>query len=90
MTYVLLYLLAISLVTCAAFGLDKRAAMRGDWRIEERTLLLLAAVGGSPGAVLAQRIFRHKTKKQPFATWLLLIMALQAATVVALLWLRYR
>jgi uncharacterized membrane protein YsdA (DUF1294 family) len=83
---VLLYILAINLAAFGAFALDKRAAERGDWRIRERTLLLLAAAGGSAGAITAQKTLRHKTKKQPFATWLLLIVVAQAALAGAALW----
>lgn len=81
---ILLYLLAVNLAAFAAMGLDKSSAIRGVERIPERTLLTLAAVGGSLGAVAAQQVFRHKTRKQPFATWLLVIVAVQAALVLIL------
>ena len=65
---ILLYLLAVNLAAFAAMGLDKSSAIRGVERIPERTLLTLAAVGGSFGAVAAQQVFRHKTRKQPFTS----------------------
>lgn len=55
-----------NLLTYAAFALDKRRAVEGGWRIPERTLLLLAALGGWPAAKLAQHRLRHMTRKQPF------------------------
>lgn len=61
----------------AAFGLDKRFARNGSWRISEGTLLGLALVGGSVGAVAAQHFFRHKTRKEPFRSSLYLIVFLQ-------------
>ena len=57
---------AVSAVTFAAYGLDKRAARRGTRRTPEVTLHLLSLLGGWPGALVAQRTFRHKTVKQPF------------------------
>lgn len=63
---VALYALA-SLVTFAVYALDKRAAKATErFRIPERTLQGLALAGGVPGAWLAQRRLRHKTRKQPF------------------------
>jgi uncharacterized membrane protein YsdA (DUF1294 family) len=75
----------INLIAFAAMGWDKSSAVRGVERIPERTLLTLAAVGGSVGAVAAQQVFRHKTRKQPFANWLLAIVALQAIAAVSLM-----
>ncbi|PTS89439.1 MULTISPECIES: DUF1294 domain-containing protein [unclassified Caulobacter] len=77
-------LLAINLATFAAYGWDKAAAgRRGERRIPERTLLALAALGGSPAALLARHTLRHKTRKQPFVAWLFLIVFLQVAAGVA-------
>lgn len=79
------YLALANLVAFAAMGLDKSSARRGGQRIPERTLLTLAAVGGGPGAVLAQQVFRHKTRKQPFASVLYAILIAQLALAVFLL-----
>lgn len=84
---VALYGAVINMATFAAFALDKRAAERRAWRIPERRLLLLAAFGGSPAALAAQQMLRHKTRKEPFRTWLWVIVAVQAA---ALAWMAYR
>lgn len=59
------------------FGFDKQQAVEGGWRVPERVLLLTALLGGSIGARIAQRRFRHKTRKQPFGFLLDLIVALQ-------------
>lgn len=58
--------LLVSLITFCAYALDKRAARRGAWRTSESTLHLLALFGGWPGALLAQRWVRHKTRKVAF------------------------
>jgi len=78
-----LYLLAINAATFAAFALDKRAAERRAWRIPEHRLLMMAAFGGSPGALVAQQTLRHKTRKEPFRTSLWLIVAAQAAVLAS-------
>jgi uncharacterized membrane protein YsdA (DUF1294 family) len=82
------YLVAVNLVAFAAFGIDKRCAERRARRIPERRLLGLAAAGGGAGAVAAQRLFRHKTVKEPFASRLRLILTLQAIAVALVLALR--
>ena len=64
-------------------GLDKRFATLGGHRISERTLLTLAAIGGSLGAIAAQQAFRHKTRKEPFRTLLWITPVWQAAAVGA-------
>lgn len=56
----------LSLVTFAAYGLDKRAARRSAPRTSEQNLLTLGALGGWPGALVAQQTFRHKTRKRSF------------------------
>lgn len=71
-------------LSAAAFGAcvaDKRRAARGRARVRERTLLLLALAGGSPGLVLAMLAARHKTRKAAFLAPLGLILLAQAAAV---------
>ncbi|MBQ9458533.1 MAG: DUF1294 domain-containing protein [Oscillospiraceae bacterium] len=60
------YLIAVNLAAFAAFGADKRRAKRGERRISERTLFLLAIFGGSLGAVCGMCAFHHKTKHRYF------------------------
>ena len=61
-----LYLICINMITIAVYGIDKRNAVHGKWRIRVSTLLTLAAVGGSAGALLAMHLFHHKTRKKKF------------------------
>lgn len=85
MTILLVYLgtvLLMSLISFVAFGADKHWAVNGSRRVPERTLYLLAFLGGWPGAWLGQRYFRHKTKKLSFRVrfWLVVILHI---TIVA-------
>ncbi len=73
-----LYMLAINLAAFAVFRADKRRAELGQSRVPERELLLLALVGGWPGANAARHVFRHKTRKEPFASLFRLIGFSQA------------
>jgi uncharacterized membrane protein YsdA (DUF1294 family)/cold shock CspA family protein len=68
--------LVLSLLTVLAYGLDKSAARNNRWRTQENTLHLFSLFGGWPGALIAQKIFRHKTRKQPFQAifWLTVIV----------------
>jgi uncharacterized membrane protein YsdA (DUF1294 family) len=81
---VIAYILAVNAVAFAAFAIDKRRAERRGFRIPERTLLWLAAAGGTSGAIAAQQLLRHKTRKEPFRTILWLIAVIQAVALVGL------
>lgn len=58
--------LAASLAAVAAYRVDKSAAQTRAWRTAERTLHVLALIGGWPGALIAQKVFRHKSRKLSF------------------------
>ena len=55
-----------SVATFVAYGVDKRRAVRGGWRIPERTLHWMELAGGWPGALAGQAVFRHKRRKGAF------------------------
>ena len=75
------YLSAASAVTLAFYGYDKRRAVAGGTRIPELILHVLALAGGSPGALLGQVLFRHKTRKVSFKIVFMLIVAVQLIAV---------
>ena len=62
----LCYAVIINLVTFVAYGVDKLNAKRGEWRISETTLLLLAVFGGSVGAWFGIGCWHHKTLHRKF------------------------
>ena len=66
MSFLTYYLAVINFLTWFIYGLDKGRAKAGKWRIPERTLLILTAVGGSAGALAGMLMFRHKTRKVKF------------------------
>ena len=78
MTNVLLdYLIVINIVTFLVYGIDKWKAKQGSWRISEATLLILAVIGGSIGALLGMKVWRHKTMHKKFKYGLPLILIIQ-------------
>lgn len=78
------YLVAVNVVTFVVYGLDKWKARRGRWRIPEAALLWLAVLGGSPAALLAMWLFRHKTKHNKFRYGVPVILAVQVAVAILL------
>ena len=73
----LYYLIVINVVTFLVYGIDKWKAKQGSWRISEATLLILAAIGGSIGALLGMKIWHHKTMHKKFKFGLPLILIIQ-------------
>lgn len=71
------YLILMNLIAFALYGIDKRRAKQGAWRISEYTLLLVALLGGSLGALLGMRYFHHKTRHRKFRYGVPLILLLQ-------------
>lgn len=76
----------MSALSLSLYGLDKRAAMRGGRRTPEARLHFFELLGGWPGALLAQRMFRHKTRKTSF---LVVFYVAVVANLAALAWILY-
>ncbi|MBD3895020.1 cold shock and DUF1294 domain-containing protein [Halomonas sp. ML-15] len=76
----------ISAITFTLYGVDKAAAGKGSRRTAETTLHFMSLIGGWPGALIAQRLFRHKTRKQPFQVFFL---CATVANCAAFAWLLY-
>jgi uncharacterized membrane protein YsdA (DUF1294 family) len=80
LTDTIIYLLiGINVLTFFVYGIDKWRAKQGRWRISEATLLMLAIIGGSIGALLGMRIWHHKTMHKKFKYGLPLILLAQIA-----------
>jgi uncharacterized membrane protein YsdA (DUF1294 family) len=80
----LIWLAAVSALLFTLMGVDKQRARRRQWRVSERTLLLLAALGGAAGGCLGMLFFRHKTRHKRFQLGFPLLLLCQLAI---LLWL---
>lgn len=83
--FLIVYIIAINVVTLVAFGIDKINAIEHRGRIRILTLLGLSFVGGSIGGLVAMYAFRHKTKKDYFTVGIPLIMVMQIVVVFYLM-----
>ena len=79
---ILLYLVIINATGFLLMLADKLKAKRGAWRIPEKTLLGVAAAGGSIGSLAGMYCFRHKTKHFQFTLGIPLILAVQAGLIL--------
>lgn len=84
MPYLFLYLAAVNAATFFAYAYDKRAARRRKGRIRESTLHGLALIGGSPAALVAQQLFRHKNAKRSFQLvyWAIVVLQVVAGAYI--------
>ncbi|EDI2307638.1 DUF1294 domain-containing protein [Salmonella enterica subsp. enterica serovar Senftenberg] len=71
-------------LTLAIYGVDKTAARKTWRRVPESTLLVFGVVGGWPGAIVGQQLFRHKTQKQPFKTYFIVSVIVSIVVTVAI------
>lgn len=82
------WLIFINIFTFAAYALDKYKAVHHAWRIPERTLILLAVIGGSVGALLAMYTVRHKTKHNKFRIGVPAILIVQIV-LAYIVWMQF-
>ena len=78
----LVYLALVNVVAFAVYGADKRRAKKDKRRVPEKTLFLLALIGGSVGALAGMYTFRHKTRHWYFVWGIPAILAVQIALAV--------
>ena len=84
MKYLYLYLVIINAIGFASMLVDKQKARCGAWRIPEKTLMSIAAFGGSLGSFLGMQLFRHKTRHPKFYIGIPVLLAVQAWLLVML------
>lgn len=76
------YLVCINLAGLASMGIDKRRAIRNEWRIPEATLFLIALLGGSMGSIAGMQLFRHKTRHWYFVWGMPIIFFIELALIL--------
>lgn len=81
--YLFVFLMA-NLIAFLYYYMDKTAALKGAWRKSEDSLHLLSLIGGWPGAYIAQKLFRHKTKKASFQ-WVYKLTVLIHCTAIVMI-----
>lgn len=86
MKYIIGYLIGIQILAIILFFVDKQKAKRNRWRISEKTLFMVAILGGCPGAILGMKLFRHKTKHKKFSIGLPCILIIQIVIVISTVW----
>ena len=82
MKNLIIYLISINIIGFLIMWLDKRKAIKGSWRIPEKTLFIITAIGGGIGTIAGMYTFRHKTKKLNFVIGLPLITILEIILMI--------
>lgn len=82
--FVIGYLVCINAAGLASMGMDKRKAIRHQWRIPEATLFLIALLGGSLGSIVGMQLFRHKTRHWYFVWGMPAIFFIELALVLGI------
>lgn len=93
-TALIFYLLVVAVMSVVCFftyGVDKYKAKQANWRIPEKSLQMLALLGGWPGALLGQNLFRHKNQKRSFRMvfWLMVVLHLIVVAAIGYLLVRW-
>jgi len=84
MEYLYLYLTLINALGFLVMLADKKKAKKNRWRIPEKTLLGIAALGGSLGSLLAMKLFRHKSRHAAFSIGIPILLAVQIVLLILL------
>lgn len=88
MQNIILYFVIINIIGFFIMWLDKRKARKGSWRIPEKTLFLITALGGGLGTIAGMYTFRHKTQKIQFVIGFPFITILEIVTIIYFVWIK--
>lgn len=84
MKYLFIYLVLVNAIAFLLMLIDKIKAKKKMWRIPERVLLGVSAIGGSLGGLLGMQLFRHKTKHLQFAIGIPVMLVVHIVLLVVL------
>ncbi len=79
---IIIYFIVINLIGFFIMWLDKQKAKKGAWRIPEKTLFIITALGGGIGTIAGMYTFRHKTQKLGFVIGFPFITILEIITII--------
>lgn len=79
---IVIYFVVINIIGFFIMWLDKRKAIKGSWRIPEKTLFIITALGGGIGTTAGMYAFRHKTQKIQFVIGFPFITILEIVTIM--------
>lgn len=79
---IIIYFLAINIIGFLVMYIDKQKAKKGKWRIPEKTLFIITAIGGGIGTISGMYVFRHKTQKLKFTIGLPFITILEILGII--------
>ena len=88
--FIIAYVIIINIIGLFSMLIDKRRAIKKIWRIPEKTLFLIAILGGSIGSNIGMRLFRHKTKHWYFVFGMPAILIIQLVIIFLVLGKYYR
>ena len=90
MNFIIAYVIIINIIGLLSMLIDKYRAIKNKWRIPEKTLFLIAILGGSIGSNIGMRLFRHKTKHWYFVFGMPAILIIQLVIIFLMLGKYYR
>ena len=78
----IIYLIIINIIGFLIMWIDKRKAIKGNWRIPEKTLFIITSLGGGIGTIVGMYTFRHKTQKIAFVIGFPVITILEIIAII--------